>query len=767
MVQNVKLPNGEIIPFPDNATIEQIQASVNNFMATESATAPQGLQEGGGAPQVRQGAAPQNGQQATADFNLGSLTLSPTPENIPAEVPPETEPPAVTPQQGEIPLGELDGDGKIPQEKSFLDQISDVAEGFKQASRSAASTATFGISDLVAGGGSALAEQLFGSGEEGAVAEAFKEPSQEKRKFQEENPITALAASVAGGFINPLGQKFDKIIGQAPTRLKSLAANVGLGSILGTLQTGGDELTRNVGKLAADEEVKIGEIFENLRTGALVGGAGGALASAAAPILRNIASFFGKGRNRRLGIKGLTKVTQSLEREGLTLDEALKKVDDLGPEAALIDTGINPRGLGGAVFNKPGKGQAKLGKFVAERQRGFLDPQTKTLSGSQFNRINEHLDSVIPETKLVEALRLKEINDAAKFYKRAYSAPGNQNIDTPAIKRLLDSPDGKLAQKRATRTIQNLKAADKIPENEANKGSLRYFDQVKRALFKIEDGQKTNQGLPTPESKSVTDVRKAFVNELDRVDLINSGGSYGKARGIAEDTFTKQEVLEKGADFMSKREFRTPQDLETYLEDLSPAQKHLFRIGFASEVKNKIGDIPRTADITKKLINFPNTMEKIRLAFGDEELFVKFMQDLEDESTLFLAVSDVLGNSTTAKKIMALDDAAASPSEILDGIKQVAGGSPIRGGVQIAKGLANKFKFSEQEAEVIADALISKDRDTVLRALSDPEAFFNTQANRRAFESAITSAVASGQATDVNARDVSRSIGNTLRNLLN
>ena len=74
--------------------------------------------------------------------------------------------------------------------------------------------------------------------------------------------------------------------------------------------------------------------------------------------------------------------------------------------------------------------------------------------------------------------------------------------------------------------------------------------------------------------------------------------------------------MEKGAEFMSKSKFASPEELQFALEDMGPQQLHLFRIGAAQALKAKIGDTVSRADATKKLLDIPALEQKIDSAFG-------------------------------------------------------------------------------------------------------------------------------------------------------
>jgi len=177
---------------------------------------------------------------------------------------------------------------------------------------------------------------------------------------------------------------------------------------------------------------------------------------------------------------------------------------------------------------------------------------------------------------------------------------------------------------------------------------------------------------------------------------------------FAGDKLANQEALERGADFMSKAKFGSPEELRIALNEMSPEARHLFRVGAAQAMKAKIGDTVSRADAVKKLLDIPALEQKILTAFGDRKMFANYTKFLENEKDLFRAVTDVLSNSKTAERLAAIEEAGLDPAQLLEGARQLSTGQFITGGVNIAKGALQRITTPAGRPEAIADILTGR-----------------------------------------------------------
>jgi len=594
-----------------------------------------------------------------------------------------------------------------PEEGSVLGGIAENITGFTQ---EALNTATFGLSDIVAEAGESLAQSIFG--DETTTPE--QTPIERRQAFREENPKTAIVASIIGGFANPIGQRIGGAIARAPGTASTIRRGSAGGAVLGAAQAGGEAR---------------GDIQEQVVEaggGALLGGTVGALIPAGVAGIKatgkGIINLLSRFSDKRQGTVALRKIAEALERDGFTPDQALQRIEDLGPDAALIDVGPNSRALGFTAFGTPGKGKDRMLQFLRDRQEGVRDPKTGQIKGGQIARIEEHINNIVPENFFNQRQQLANLNESAELFKSAFAK--NQNVESGVIDRILKTPAGKQAMTNARETLNNLqKNLSKVdPEltqlaKEAGVPStgrgvgrglkLEFLDQVKQELFDLETLAKTGFGQATSKSRAITRLRRNLTKELDEGDSIK-GGDYARARGLAQDKIVNQESLEKGAEFMSKAKFGSPTELRLALLEMTPEQRHLFRVGAAQALKAKIGDTVSRADATKKLLDIPALEDKILFAFGSKRLFAQYTKFLENEKELFRAVTDVLGNSKTAERGAAQLEAGIDPAALLEGATQFGRGNIIQGAVNLARGAIRRATDNPARTEAIARGLTGR-----------------------------------------------------------
>ncbi len=616
----------------------------------------------------------------------------------------------------------------------FLDDLSRNVSGF---TAEAINTATFGLGDVVAGSGFALAEELFG-GQDADPGRAFNRAREERLQFREENPISSGVSSFVGGFINPASGPAGAFVQRGAGLLGQTGRSAVTGAGFGSAQVAGEEAGRVIGQVATGQEVDPLESAERIGTG---GGIGTGIGLALPPAIKGL-GFLGKqGIDflRRFSQQGqqsraFRKVAEALERDGFTPQQALERIEKLGPEAALLDAGENSRALAFTVAARPGEGKTRLTDFVRGRQEGVRGPEGQIVGG-QVNRIQDHMDQLVKANFFTEAQRLANINNAAKLYQNAYRS--NQVIDDPTINRLLKTPSGRKAFQEARKTLQDLRrnlsktdpelaaqlreTGGKVTGKGVGKGlKLEFLDQVKQELWDLEQIAKAKTlGKASGKSRAISELRRDLTKAMDAADNTSPGidpntgtrlpGDYAKARLAAGDKLGNIEALELGSEFLSKTKFSTPEELGVALQDMTPEARHLFRVGAAQSLKGRLADIVSRADATKKLIDIQSLERKVALAFGDNKKFQQYVGLIESEKEMFRAVTEVLGNSKTAARGAALDDLAQDPGELGQGVANVLLGrftQAIKNFAAVTKG---KLTQTDLEAKQIAEILAGRD----------------------------------------------------------
>ena len=561
-----------------------------------------------------------------------------------------------------------------------------------------------------------------------------------ENQFMEQNPASAIGGTIAGAVASPINRALMPFA--APVKGAGLAANLARATGAGATS----------GAVYGGAQAAPGERVEGAATGGVLGGAVGA---AAQPIVSGVSALTRGAVNQIAGRlpfaqEGVAarKVAEALTRDGMTPQQAAARIQELGPEGALMDIGANTRSLARSAYTVPGEGKTKIGDFLTARQEGTRGA-TERIEGGQIGRITKSLDDLVPGDYYATKEGLKNKGAAGDLYESAYKA--NQFVESPIADRILKTPTGKEAFARAARLMQDeMSLLSKVdPEMTAalreavdlglapegaitgvgvGRGlKLRTLDYVKRALGDMENAAKGPHGQATSQSGAITNLRRSLTSELDNLDVTAKagpksfkidGGDYAKARKMSMEGFKKNEAIDAGANFMSRAEFKNPTELKAALANMGPEEKHLFRIGAVNAMKEKIGDLVNRADATKRLMDIPSLESKITLAFDDDAMFAQYIKGLKGERTMFDAYSAIKGGSRTGEVLAEQADATIDPGRILGGIQRMASVNPIDwaiGGAQALGGAKDRLLMPQGVSRDLASLLTGQNVSPVTK----------------------------------------------------
>lgn len=587
-----------------------------------------------------------------------------------------------------------------------------------------------------------------------------------RAKYGKENPVTSTVTDIAGQAAPWLAATpLMPVMGGA-----SMAARVGGGALTGA-GIGGVS-----GSLNAEGD--LGDRAEGGLTGAAIGG----LVGGAAPPVIDMVSALGRGAYNQIAGRmpfgqetvAHRKIAEALAREGLTPDQAAARMQQIGPNAALMDVGANPRSLARAAATVPGDGKAMIGEFLTQRQEGVRGANG-VLQGGQIDRITRQINGIVPEDFYATREGLAARNAASDLYREAYRS--NPDVASRGIDRILETPAGRDALAYARERMQNrmslmatpdaelteqmrllaeLGKMDRVPGGVSKGLKLETLDLVKQGLddaYRATERKVATGNARQGELRDLASLKSALVRELDAADITaragpNStrpeGGAYAQARRLASDKFRNQDALETGANFMSRSEFTNPQELAQRVATMAPEELHSFRIGAAQALKQKIEDMVARADATKRLMDIPALEQKIRLAFGDDALFQRYIQGLEGEKAMFDSYAKITGGSRTGEVLAEQADAKIDPSRIMQGLQRMVSANPldwVGGGMQALGGVKDRALMPEATSRQLARALTGQDVGPLRQA---HQAVQLSEARRQAMARALTAAGAPG-----------------------
>lgn len=461
--------------------------------------------------------------------------------------------------------------------------------------------------------------------------------------FQEEYPVTAIGSNVGGGIATA--------VAAAPTKMAQEAfrhAPFVSGALTGGVTAAGHSRAETPGRRA----------FE-IGTGMFGGGATSKLSSG--PRLTG---------QERMAERAKDTVLSRMDMDDITPEAASAQLRKMPEGGAIADVGgENMRRLSETVAQMPGKGANIARQFFDLRQRAAPV------------RVDNLLQKVL-KTKGSYHGAMREVTDRLKtsskpFYDQARETPVQLTAPLRALnRRLLDTDPNILRD--AEKTIRR--------GGPVTGGEFAFWDQVKKGLDDAA-GAAYRQGKSNLGNR-YRDMARALVEEIDNqfAQLSDDGVSvYQKARQMWQGDKKMMDALERGRKFLSD----DAEDIASIVDDLSPGELEMFRLGAARQLRDKVLGRSETSDVYKAWFNKPLMREKIEALFGDDWRSVaKLHRGMRSEQRMFETQTQSMGNSATARRLMdqaSLKGALESPgtATLYGDLKGAAVGG--------AKALANWF----------------------------------------------------------------------------
>ena len=594
-----------------------------------------------------------------------------------------------------------------------------------------------GLGDELKAGVAAAKESFSGGlpfGE--AYDQALPQYQRSRELYKKENPILAPTLDIAGQTAPWLaGARFMPTTLPGAPMLQKMQQNAHLGAKLGALSG----FTNAEGNLVDRVE------------GAGIGLGGGAVIGAASPpVVEGLIATIKFGINQLVSrlpyqqqSQAARKIAEAMERDGVSPEQAAARMEEMGSEAALLDLGPNTRALAGSAQQTPGEGKTKITDFLINRQEGVRDAD-KVIQGGQVNRISGQIEKLVPEKfrGSMDDLTQKRGVDASPLYDEAFAPISNLPGKVfsqwdDRLQQFLDDPIVKSGMNKGIRVQQLEALAEGKPFNfqeYAVKGfddageliiggtpNLRAMDAAKRGIDTILEGyrDKTTGRLVLDDmGRAINKVRKSLVSKLDDITTDASGRSaYKDARAAYAGPSKLRDATVLGQDILGNK-YKNIDEVVSRIKGMSDDELHYMRIGAAQSLRDKIGTTVTRGDATKKILDIPELEKKIRAAFGDDEMFKKYITGLETEKEMFKGYS-MMGGSQTAEREAAKADAVIDPSRVIRGLIRMKSPNPIDtvgGMVDILGGSKDRLLMSEKLSKGLGEGLTGQNAASIQKA---------------------------------------------------
>lgn len=594
--------------------------------------------------------------------------------------------------------------------------------------------ATFGFADEAV-------EKLFSS------IEAGQEFRNELAAFRAANGGTAALAEVGGSLLTagPLaravgwigrGGRAASVVQGGPGIMQRVAAGAGQGAVAGALSGAGN----------ADEGDRVGGAEFGGAAGAAVGGALPAAArvvgAVVRPAVRATKSAFlqrisGAGTPEQHAREGLAR---ALTADGLTLREALRRVDDMARTGAPISlaevAGPNTAHFLRDALTHSSPQTQQFFEAMLERQAGQGERLTgemlrMTLGKNRFGLRNAYdleemlmtareklatpkyraaFEKTVPVTPELERLLKNKLLRNA--YREGRKIAMEEDFDgvghglkVPAL------PSGKYEQQLRDfmkqyglprdKAIAGLAQAGILPESFPAEVPVRALDYMKRGLDVLLDRlDKSGRG---PDRQLRRAFRKRLESALQLAD--EAVPEYKAARSTWSDFTSASEAVEAGRDFFRK----PPQIVARELRDLSPVEREFYRVGAAQRLYDNVtGAAGERSDVAQRF--FGGSLFGKRSADADRIRALFFDNPKQAEDFLDRVAVEARISHTT-RGLRAPSGGTKAAEEAIEGSVPVVRATP---GVAVvaagARALTRaKSRFFEESGDELAKLVLKSD----------------------------------------------------------
>ena len=323
-------------------------------------------------------------------------------------------------------------------------------------------------------------------------------------------------------------------------------------------------------------------------------------------------------------------IAKQLVREGMTVEQALKKLDDLGPEGMLADLGGSFRALLRESANSYPRIFADTARETAERAKGQPERILKAFDdASGTSSLNA--DAEVLRLDKIYRPQINNLYDQVREKGLAISDKVRGMIDK--------SPTLKKASGNAQDMIDDARARGETP------GNIDFINNIKIVLDDQINKLVSQGGAEAGKISNLVQLKRTLIEEADKAIP-----EYKMAR----EKFASQKELEQAVD-VGRNIFKLsekPKDFKAIIDDMSPAQIKLAKLGVKDAVIDKFNRSKDTADTINQVFNVRGNLDKAKYLWGDDaEGFNAFRDAMKKESEFVFTRNEAIGGSTTAKQV--------------------------------------------------------------------------------------------------------------------
>lgn len=516
---------------------------------------------------------------------------------------------------------------------------------------------TFGFADEVAGaiGGQGVRDKM----------------RSELEAYRKDSPGMSIANEMIGGI--PFGLGLGKLVPALNTLGRQMLAGGAIGGATGAIQGAGDSQADTPAGVAGDA-LKGGAVSLAMGAGLPVGISGVGLAG------QQLLSRYMPEMSKRWGAE---KIAQAFSRDGITGEQAARRMEALGPEARMVDGGRDSvRQTLDSLATMPGQTKTNVESAILQRQK------TR----------GERMRGAAEEAFGVDGFRLAPEMQTWMAQREAAAGPLYEKVTKMTVR-----PDAGLMsiinaadELGATKLGQSMATARQQPWTlDTSNGQpmlMRDLDNLKKGLDQMVSKETKPDGKMTPLGASFNELRQSLIGKLDKMTM----GQYQRAR----DAFAGPSAIMDAATAGQRALLSDDASIKTMMAGLSGSEKDAFALGAFEALRAKLGTQSGQSEMMK-LWRQDGMREKLQAIFGDEKAYLSFARKMYGEKTM-AELEKVGRGSQTAARLSAMQDLAEPAASL------ATSSTPV-GILANTRRLLNQLQTPEPVRDAMGKQLLSRD----------------------------------------------------------
>ena len=436
-------------------------------------------------------------------------------------------------------------------------------------------------------------------------------------------------------------------------------------------------------------------------TGAAVGGVLGAAAPTAANLggraVRSVGDSLGIGGAKRAQTFSERKMLQALERDGMTPQDALARLQEaqqLGvPDITAADLGENLRGQAWRSQAIPNPNRTAVVDQFAERQTaqaGQIADAATDIAGSPrtgFDFIDDLDDKVRAEAKPAYDLAYQQMLDPKPFQPFA-----GRKVIVDAYRRAQDLAD--IRGDGNMPPLDQLLSGNAIPTEAAH--------QIKQGLDAlIETETDVLTGKVTSRGRELVRLKNQWNDAI-----VAQNDNYATANATFADRARLRDSYTMGSKFNETAE----KELVRKVGKMTPAEREALKSGVITKVQELASGTNDATNFVKTVFGSPQRRMALRLAFDDPKAFERFESFIKVQAEKVRTTNKVMGNSSTVERQIAMQDGGIDPSALVDLGANAATGNAMGMVRSLGQQAASRMTgMNEKSAETMSRMLFEAD----------------------------------------------------------